>query len=169
MSVTRLLSVGHWLALAIPLTVLPGLPAQAPNEPKFELTADEKELLKLLNESRAKEKLPPLTANPVLTRVARAHSANMHKQGKMTHDLDGKRVVQRVLAAGYDYRSVGENVGFSDGPVPMAAVHDEWMKSKSHRAHIMAAKYTEVGLGLYRGPKGVTYYTQVFGTPRKKR
>jgi uncharacterized protein YkwD len=141
-------------------------------EPKLARTADEKAekaLLELLNKARAEKKLPPLRANPVLTKVARAHSANMAKQGKMSHELDGKNPAKRVLEAGYDYRSVGENVAWSERDGPVADVHAGWMKSKVHRDNILAAKFQEVGIGLAHSAKGEVYITQVFGTPRPKR
>ncbi len=147
-------------------------PAEEEKKAKFELTADEKTLLRLLNASRAEEKLPPLKANEVLTRVARAHSANMLKQGKMAHVLDDKTPAQRTLAAGYDYKSVGENVAFSEDArdsVKPADIHKGWMNSKPHRANILAPRFKEVGIGIARGPGGKIYYTQVFGTLRKNR
>lgn len=159
------------LALAVVL----GAGARAASGEKkaeFKLSADEQTLLDLLNKARAKEKLPALKPNPVLFRVARAHSANMAKQKKMAHDLDGKGPPQRVDAAGYDYRFVAENVGMSESegePVPVADVHEEWMKSKSHRHNILSPKYQEVGIGIARNKDGQVYYTQVFGTPRKRR
>ena len=55
----------------------------------------------MTNKARAKEKLPPLKLNSVLTKVARAHSANMAKQEKMEHELDGKNPSQRIKEAGY--------------------------------------------------------------------
>jgi uncharacterized protein YkwD len=160
------------LALAAALGA--GLRAAPAEEKKaeFKLSADEQTLLDLLNKARAKEKLPPLKPNPVLFKVARAHSANMAKQKKMAHELDGKKPPQRVDEAGYDYRFVAENVGVSESegePVPLADVHEEWMKSKAHRKNILSPKFQEVGIGLGRNKDGQVYYTQVFATPRKRR
>jgi uncharacterized protein YkwD len=144
-------------------------PAGKPTE-KFKLTNDEQKLLDLLNQTREKEKLPPLEPNETLTRVARAHAANMAKQEKMAHVLDGKRPAQRVEEAGYDYRFVGENVAMSEGDdVTLADIHDGWMKSKVHRDNILKKEYREVGLGLAQNAKGQTYYAQVFGTRRRPR
>jgi uncharacterized protein YkwD len=142
-------------------------------EAKFEMTPDEKTLLELLNKSRAAKKLPPLKPNAILTKVARAHSANMLKQGKMAHVLDRKGVAQRVDAAGYDYRSVGENLAFCetrpDDKEPLPDIHKRWMNSKVHRDNILAKRFQEVGLGLARDDKGHVYCTQVFATLRKNR
>src|SRR5262249_51840624 len=68
---------------------------------KVELSADLKEILKLTNEARAKEKLPPLTFHPILCKVAKSYSELMAKHQKMEHGLDGKRPGDRVEAAGY--------------------------------------------------------------------
>jgi uncharacterized protein YkwD len=167
----RLLLGALVLTLA-PAAGLPPAPADSRKEaPAFKPSEQEKALLELLNKARAKEKLPALESNPLLYKIARAHSANMAKQRKMTHVLDGKRVKDRALGAGYDYKFIGENVAFSetdkDDVVPLADIHEGWMKSKAHRDNILAERFREVGLGLARNAKGETYYTQVFGTLRK--
>jgi uncharacterized protein YkwD len=135
---------------------------------KFEMSRAEQALLELTNKERAREKLPPLKPSPTLFKVARAHSANMAKQNQMNHVLDGKNPAERTLAAGYDYKHVGENLAESDG-APMRVIMEGWMKSKHHRDSILKPEFTEIGLGLVRSGKGIVYYTQLFGTPRKKR
>ena len=141
---------------------------EKPGAPKLELSADEQKLLELTNKERAKEKLPPLKPNAVLFQVARAHSANMAKKGEMNHVLDGKNPAQRTVAAGYNYKHVGENVAVSDG-APLALIMEGWMKSPHHRENILKREFIEIGLGVGRNGKGDIYYTQLFGTPRKKR
>jgi uncharacterized protein YkwD len=136
------------------------------------LHADLKEMLKLLNEARAKEKLPALKLNATLCRVARTHTQNMAKKEKMAHELDGKRVPHRVESAGYDYRFVGENLAGAEGklkdPAPKpAALHKGWMESKGHRENILNGKFTEVGLAMVQSKKGTYYYTQVFASRSK--
>ena len=42
------------------------------------------------------------------------------------------------------------------------------MNSKHHRDNILKPEFTEVGFGIVRSDKGVIYFTQLFGTPRKK-
>src|SRR5436309_7032417 len=77
---------------------------------KFELTKDEKKLLELTNKEREKKKLPALKPNALLFKAARAHSANMARQEKMEHVLDGKTPGQRAKAAGYRYDWIAENI-----------------------------------------------------------
>jgi uncharacterized protein YkwD len=138
------------------------------------LTADEKALIELTNKSRAEAKLPPLKVNPLLCKVARQHNLNMAKQEKMSHELDGKKVAQRVTDAGYDYKKVGENlaqsklIGEGDAPAPPAAdIHKKWMDSKGHRANILEPKFTEIGISMVLSEKRTYFYTVVFGVPRK--
>ena len=134
--------------------------------------ADEKALLDLLNESRKKEKLPPLKANATLTKAARSHSENMAKYEKMAHQLDNKGVGDRTAAAGYDYRIVRENLAAAEGdadtpPPTPKEIHDKWMESKGHRANLLDDRVTEVGIAIVVSKKGTYYYTQVFATLRK--
>jgi uncharacterized protein YkwD len=153
-------------ALALALLVGSGLvAAQEKKESEFKLSSEEKTILDLTNKERTKEKVPPLEANAVLCKVARAHAANMAKKGEMKHDLDGKNPAQRVLDAGYDYARVGENIATSDG-APLAEIMQGWMDSKIHRANILKDGFREIGLGVARNGKDV-YYVQVFGTRRK--
>lgn len=138
-------------------------------EAKLEMSPTERALLELTNKERAKAKLPPVKPNVVLFEVARAHSANMAKQGQMNHVLDGKNPAERTLAGGYDYKHVGENLGENIGrPAPPRAVIQGWMNSQHHRDNILKPQFTEVGFGVARSGKGVIYFTQLFGTPRKK-
>src|SRR5262249_53442061 len=91
------------------------------------LSKEEQEILDQTNEARAKEKLPPLKVNGTLLKVARAHAANMAKQKKMEHTLDGKDPAQRVEKAGYDYRKVGENIAWGEKGAKIATVFKGWM------------------------------------------
>jgi len=156
----------RFLALALTLAAAPLMPSAAfpHGESKFTLSDDEKKLVELVNRERKKHDLAPLQPSPVLCRVARAHAANMAKQGKMAHVLDGKDQFQRIKGAGYKYSYAGENV--ARGEVAMAEVVQGWMESKVHRKIILGAKYTETGVGLARGADALIYYTQVFAVPR---
>src|SRR5207253_1538849 len=100
---------------------------------KQEMTEDEKAVVALTNAERAKKNLPPLKPNPILSRVARGHSANMAKQNKGEHELDGKMPKARTKEAGYDPIVVGENIGWGDWTDKQkwtaARMMDWWMKS----------------------------------------
>lgn len=153
--------------LVLALTALfPACPRAADAPEPLKLSADERKVLELTNAAREKEKLPPLKPNAILFKVARAHSANMARQGKMDHVLDGKEPKDRVKDAGYDYGWMGENIAWTTGDPP-GEVFKGWMNSKHHRENILGEHFTEIGVAIARNDKGEVYYTQVFGSPRK--
>jgi uncharacterized protein YkwD len=143
--------------------------ANDPAKNKFEMTKEEKILLDLTNKERKDKDLPALRASPLLFKVARAHSVNMAKQKKMSHNLDGKTSAQRMKDAGYKYFAQGENVAEGDFPqrvLPLDILMKGWMESKGHRENILKPVFTEIGLGIARDDKGNYYFTQLFGKPR---
>lgn len=155
------------LALLVALVCVPavGFGDGRADDPKdlFKPTKEELRILELTNKAREKETLPPLKLNPVLSRAARAHSANMARQEKMEHVLDDKTPANRVEAAGYSYRTVGENIAYSS-ELMVDRIFEGWMKSEHHRENILRKSFKEIGIGLATNPKGEVYYTQVFGT-----
>ena len=159
------------LAVAL-LAAVAGGPLDGPKKadpPKgkaeFKLTADEQAVLDATNAERKKEKLDPLTADPMLTEAARAHAANMAKQSKLAHTLDEKTFEDRAKATGYKYRALGENIAHNYQS-PKDAVAG-WMASAGHKANILNADYTQIGLAIAKNDKGEPYWVQVFGTPLK--
>jgi uncharacterized protein YkwD len=131
---------------------------------RFEMSRDETALLEMINKERAAKKLPALKPQPQLFRAAREHSANMARQDKMEHVLDGKRPPQRVKAAGYRGALVGENIAAGEG-WPLTEVMSGWMKSRGHRENILDTRFIDIGIGLAKSSKGETFYTTVFARP----
>jgi uncharacterized protein YkwD len=130
---------------------------------------NEQKLLELTNQERKKKELPPLALSPLLSKVARAHSENMARQGKMEHNLDGKTPLDRLRAADYQFDRGGENIAAGDPGISMPGVIKAWMESKGHRETILQPDYTEVGVGIARDKDGQVYYTQLFARPRDKK
>ena len=133
---------------------------------KFAPTEAEKKIVELTNAERKKKELPALKPAPLLFKVARGHSENMAKQGKMEHNLDGKKPTDRMRAAGYPLGKGAENIGSGDPCVPLETLMEAWMESKGHRENILSTVYTEIGIGIAKDKDGQVYYTQVFGKPR---
>lgn len=146
------------------LTILPA-PGQSP-ERGFQLSPIEQRLLVLTNAERKKNDVAPLRGNATLFQVARAHSFNMAKQGKMEHELDGKTPFDRLNAASFRYSWAGENIAYGDGSISLDAIMRGWMDSEGHRRNILNPMYTDIGLGIARDPNGRLFYTQVFARPR---
>src|SRR5262249_36810050 len=103
----------------------------------------------------------------VLCEVARAHSANMAKQRKQEHTLDGKNASDRVQAAGYEDVSLGENIISGRRCTPRDAFAG-WMDSPPHRDNILKARFQEVGIGVASNDRGEVDSTEVLALPRKK-
>ncbi len=163
------LSLPRFSFLLSLVLVVPYLSAEERKEStKFEMTKEERRLMELVNKERARANLPELRPHPLLFKAARGHSANMAKQEKMEHVLDGKRPAQRVEAAGYDWGKVRENILTADMlNVPPEKIVKAWMDSKVHRDNILSNDVSETGLGIASNAKGEAYYTQVFARQRK--
>jgi uncharacterized protein YkwD len=142
--------------------------ARADNEPPVKMSPEEKKLLDLTNAERKKKELPLLRPSPALFALARAHSANMAKQGKMEHTLDGKSPFDRMRDANYLFLRGGENIAACDAKFPQTELMQYWMDSKPHRENILGPDFTDIGLGLASAKDGKVYYTQVFSKPREK-
>jgi uncharacterized protein YkwD len=158
----------HLVALLIALCagLLPGSAAGQKDPPSPMLSPAEQKFFEMTNQLRKKNDLPPLKLNVLLCKVARAHSENMARQGKMEHTLDGKNQFARIKGAGYRYRFAGENIGCGNKETNLDDVLDELMKSARHRANILKKEYTEIGVGLAYDGKDFTYYTQDFAMPK---
>jgi uncharacterized protein YkwD len=141
--------------------------APANEKPKFENTKDEITVADLTNQERKKDGKTALTLNPALSKIARAHSENMAKQGKMEHKLDKKDVFNRLDDAKFDYQVAGENIAFGPEGITMKTIMKLWMDSETHRKNILYKDFTEIGIGIARAKNGDLYFTQVFAKPAK--
>ncbi|MET9356656.1 CAP domain-containing protein [Streptomyces sp. NPDC006617] len=120
------------------------------------------EVVGLTNRERAGAGLPALAVDARLTAAAQAHSADMVARDFYSHtDPDGGEPWDRAAAAGARRRTVGENIAC--GQRSPAEVVEGWMNSPGHRANILKAGFTHIGVGLAGGGRAGTYWTQLFG------
>jgi uncharacterized protein YkwD len=152
-------------AIVVVLALATGAGAQ--EAVPLKLASEELQLLDLTNQERKKREVPPLRLSLRLCQVARDHAANMARQEKMEHTLDGKTPLDRLRVAGYNFARGGENIAAGDPEASLpAAVMKVWMESPGHRDNILAPVFTEIGLGMARDSAGRIYYAQVFARPR---
>ncbi|MEW2812738.1 CAP domain-containing protein [Streptomyces massasporeus] len=119
-------------------------------------------VIDLTNRERAQHGLLPLSADPLLTTAAQAHSADMVARAFYAHTApDGSRPWDRAAAAGSTRRSIGENIAC--GQRSPADVVEGWMNSPGHRANILKPGFTHIGVGFAGGGRAGTYWTQLFG------
>ena len=122
------------------------------------VTGYEQEVIRLVNEIRAENGLKALTYDWELSRVARYKSQDMKDNGYFSHTSPVYGTpFQMIKNFGISYRSAGENIakGYS---TPQAVVNG-WMNSSGHRANILNANYTHIGVGYVASGN---YWTQMF-------
>ncbi len=120
--------------------------------------AYEHEVVRLVNLEREKAGLAALREDAALSDVARAKSQDMHDLGYFDHNSPTYGTpFQMMRSFGVSYRTAGENIAM--GYRTPAAVVDAWMASPGHRANILNASYTIIGVGYVADGH---YWTQHF-------
>ena len=118
----------------------------------------EGEVVRLVNEARAKNGLKELTHNWELSRVARYKSQDMKDKGYFSHTSPTYgSPFQMIRNFGISYKTAGENI--ARGQKTPADVVNAWMNSSGHRANILNPSFTEIGVGYVANGN---YWTQMF-------
>ena len=104
----------------------------------------ENDVIARVNGERRARGLSPLRISGKLMDVARAWSGVQARQHRMYHSKNG----------------YGENVAY--GQKNPSEVMRAWMNSPGHRANILNAKYSEIGVGAVVSSNGAVYWTQAF-------
>src|SRR5687767_12886698 len=163
-------------APAEPAPVVPAIPAPLSDE---QLAASlgmhnvlELQTLNLINLDRLGRGVHPLTWDPKLAAVARAHAAEMMATGKISHQgVDGRMPYERIKTGADRVTWAGENIWTYRGRVPHlgpntmhAAMMDEphepglW----NHIWNVLYPGYRRVGIGIVVSPTGVQYLAENF-------
>lgn len=138
---------------------------------------DAESALDQLNAARAVERtcgtalmpaVPPLRWNAALEQAAIGHSGWMQANDVFDHTgTGGSDVGTRATAAGYAWKSVGENIAAGHPDVP--SVLRAWLGSPGHCMNIMHPDFVDVALAMKPGTSSNTYrtwWTLDFGRPR---
>ena len=135
-------------------------PGQTVYLPSRDEAADayEREVVRLVNEERAAQGLKALKTNWELSRVARYKSQDMRDRGYFSHTSPtyGSPFTM-IRNFGISFRTAGENI--AKGYATPQAVVRGWMNSDGHRANILNASFTEIGVGYVASGH---YWTQMF-------
>jgi uncharacterized protein YkwD len=117
---------------------------RAPVVRRFVGSAQENEVVRLVNVERQRRGLRPLSVNPKMMADARQWSEVQASRGRMYHSRMG----------------YAENVAY--GQTTPQEVVRTWMNSPGHRRNILAANRSQIGVGLAYGNGGRPYWSQVF-------
>lgn len=156
----------YWIVAAVPF---------AP-PPQADAAAVASRVLALVNQARAQPRrcgtesfkaTGPLTLDPALTRAAAIQAEAMAAGSFLEHQgRDGSTPADRATRAGYDWRSIGENIAM--GQTTPERVVQDWLQSPEHCANIMAPVFQQMGVAFAVRPssEGGIYWAQTFGRQR---
>lgn len=139
--------------------------SSANNYEQTEAVAEE--MLRLMNEERAKEGSQPLTQVDALDKIAGDWSGVMAQENNLYHNPN---FGEQTFATGAN--SAAENVAYGsltpEDPKEFAkSLFDQWMNSPGHRANIMNGSSNAIGFGVAIDSQGGYYATQNFASYSK--
>ncbi|MBV2111692.1 MAG: Ig-like domain-containing protein [Candidatus Thiodiazotropha sp. (ex Ctena orbiculata)] len=137
------------------------------------MNTNDKVMLTLVNNARALTRTCGTTNYPATTplawhcnleQAAQGHSTSMADNDYFNHTgIDGSTPGERISAAGYVWRTYGENIaaGYSSAESAM----NGWLGSAGHCSNIMNSSFTEMGQAEARNAASTygVYWTQNFG------
>ncbi len=133
-------------------------PSQQINIPSKNGYSAEQEVIQLVNQERAKNGLPALKYDWELARVAEHKSLDMKNKGYFSHTSPTYgSPFDMMRAYGINYIAAGENIAM--GQRSAKEVVNAWMNSSGHRANILNANFTHIGVGYVEDGH---YWTQMF-------
>jgi uncharacterized protein YkwD len=119
--------------------------------PAEAVTRDEATFAAMTNDVRSGRDMRRLKVTERLSRLARKHSKQMATRGELYHSN------LRRLFRGFDYRMVGENVGYGGS---LDQLLEAFMASPPHAQNIMG-KWRKTGVGIVRRGDRI-WITQLF-------
>lgn len=128
------------------------------------LTSYEQQVFELVNKERSARGLGTLTYNSEVARCARFKSEDMIDKGYFSHTSPTYGSPFNMMEDfGIRFSNGGENIAY--GQRTAAEVMNSWMNSAGHKANILSAAYTQMGVGVAKASNGTLYWTQLFIKP----
>ena len=110
-------------------------------------------ILQMVNKERTSRGLTALKQHNGMRRVARGHSADMYRNGYFCHtNLRLQDPFDRMAAGDVRYGVAGENLALAP---TTEMVHRGLMNSPLHKENILRSDFTDLGIGVYKGPYGL--------------
>ena len=125
-------------------------------------------ILQWTNVHRQQAWLQILSPNALLDEIAQAKVEDMFVRQYFEHvSPSGESISHLAEEFGYEFLAIGENLALGNYESDQALVQ-AWMDSPGHRANILRASYSEIGVAVQRGMfEGSTTWlaVQVFARP----
>jgi uncharacterized protein YkwD len=148
------------LISCLALTPIPSLSAKELTDTitsqffKASPTTEEQQLLDLVNKERLKNGMAALKTDPKLLQMARDYGREMEKNRFFGHvsPVSGdlfKRFSKSDVRK--DWQIAGENLAIS---TTVEGAHTGLMSSPKHKENLLDPRYTDVGIGIVKGPTG---------------
>jgi uncharacterized YkwD family protein len=146
---------------AKPPAPMPKPPAKEPAGPIVSpLSAEERQMVQLVNQERTKQGLKPLIIDTELARVARIKSQDMADKNYFSHTSPTYgSPFEMMKKFGITYSTAGENIACNQS---VAKAHDALMNSPGHRKNILSPDFTHIGIGIVQGGPCGKMFTQMF-------
>ncbi|HEX8600637.1 MAG TPA: CAP domain-containing protein [Chloroflexia bacterium] len=129
------------------------------------LTGAESYVLQAINEQRAAAGVAPVKLQATVTEVSRSRSNDMAARNYFSHTTpDGKQFLGMLGEYKVGYRVAGEILArnnYPDADASRVAI-EGYMGSPAHKAILLDARFTLVGVGHALGADGMNYYTVIF-------
>lgn len=124
------------------------------------LTAQEQQMLNLINQARAQNSVAPLQADMQVTNVARIKAQDMIDNNYFSHYSPKYGSPFDMLKAfGINYVEAGENIA---GNQTVQNAENALMNSPGHRQNILNPAYTHIGIGIKSGGPYGNMFSQMF-------
>ncbi len=117
-----------------------------------QIRAMEEEVVRLVNEERAKHNLQPLEISEKLMQTAREKAEDMATNNYYSHtDPNGYNIARDL--------NIAENINISGSPEGSMI---DWLGSSGHRSNILSSKSKYIGVGMAQSLDGTPYAVQHF-------
>ncbi|MBF7082663.1 hypothetical protein IT084_06690 [Desulfallas sp. Bu1-1] len=137
----------------------PGYDPRPEPQPVSGMTADEREMLELVNRERVQRGLKPLQLDASLTQLARLKARDMVDKNYFGHNSPTYgSPFDMMRSAGIRYVYAGENLAMAPS---VSRAHSALMNSPGHRANILNGNFDRVGIGIVAGGYS-KYFVQMF-------
>ena len=117
---------------------------------------------------RSNNGLAPVTLDPELMQLATVQAQVMAAKGKLDHDV-GAPFQERIRKSGFDAAVAVENIGA--GYHTLAEAFSGWRNSPPHRANMLNASVTRMGIAAVYTPKSKykVFWSLILAAPDEHR